>query len=180
MSRKAVDLFFIGAVLCTLSITVVSLSTAQRKPRAKLNKRTPPIELKLTPLTLKQFADKGDDPNTIASDIGNCRKIIETATDWREFWRRASVDKPLTVDFRKYRVVVIGLGDKPNPGYGIRIEKAVYLTDKKITQVALTYLVPNPAMGYIDVIVYPVAISLVPKKPGDVRFVDQTKQSPAE
>ncbi len=99
--------------------------------------------------------------------------VFNNRQQWEEFLTRHSwlsqIEKPRTrFNFRDFTLVAVFLGQKPNPGYSVRIAGAKEQGGETVVEV-VEYL-PSPGMMYAQVIVYPYDAALIPKAAGQVRF----------
>jgi hypothetical protein len=95
-------------------------------------------------------------------------RVFTDSESWRAFW--SPYGEVPKVDFKTRHVAAVFLGVKPNPGYGVEINKITYNPRKKLTVIHVVELLPDPQMGYFAVIVYPADIVVFPAKPGKVHF----------
>lgn len=92
---------------------------------------------------------------------------------WNDFWTRYGSGIEPKIDFDKYIVVGIFLGEKPSPGYGVEITKVRKARNEIIVEF-IEYL-PNPDLGYPGVLVYPYDIVYFPRTEGNVVFTGLKK-----
>jgi hypothetical protein len=102
-------------------------------------------------------------------------RVFTDLNSWRAFWSRYGKGKIPEIDFKTSYVAAVFLGPRPNPGYGVKINKISYDARKKLTLIHVKESLPKPAMSYIDVVVYPADIVAFPAMAGRVQFV-QTKR----
>lgn len=95
-------------------------------------------------------------------------RVFTDPESWRAFW--SPYGEVPRVDFEMHHVAAVFLGAKPNPGYGVEINKIIYNPRKKLTVIHVVELLPAPEMGYGAVVVYPADIVVFPAKPGKVQF----------
>ena len=103
-----------------------------------------------------------------ASAVPAGKHIFDSAERWADFWSRYHKSPAPEMDFAKSALVAVFLGQKPNPGYSVRISGAKEQGGETVVEV-VEYL-PSPGMMYAQVIVYPYDAALIPKAAGQVRF----------
>lgn len=79
--------------------------------------------------------------------------IFYKKEQWKDFWIKYGSGIEPQIDFEKYIVAGIFLGEKPNPGYGVEITKVKKVNNK--IEVKFTEYLPNPNLDYPSVLVYP-------------------------
>jgi len=99
--------------------------------------------------------------------------VIRDAEQWREFWSRYATGSAPEIDFETFTLVAVFLGQKPNPGYSVKIVGATEYRSEVVVDV-VEYL-PSPGMMYAQVIVYPYDAALIPKTGKPIRFASIEK-----
>ncbi len=101
------------------------------------------------------------------------RIISHNEEQWSDFWAKYGTGIEPQIDFEKYIVAGIFLGEKPNPGYGVEITKVKKVNNK--IEVKFTEYLPNPNLDYPSVLVYPYDIVYFPKAKGNIIFSGSQK-----
>lgn len=103
-------------------------------------------------------------------------QVFEKQEDWKKFWSQNSFSPAPEIDFDKNTLVAIFLGQKPNPGYSVKIESAREYADKVVVRAEESE--PAPDAFYIQLIVYPYDAVLIPKtgKPVELKTVKKNEQ----
>jgi hypothetical protein len=104
-------------------------------------------------------------------------QVFEKQEDWEKFWSQNSFTPAPEIDFDKNTLVAIFLGQKPNPGYSVKIESAREYAVRVVVQAEESE--PAPGAFYIQLIVYPYDAVVIPKtgKPLDLEVVKKKAQS---
>lgn len=106
-------------------------------------------------------------------------RVFTDLNSWRAFWSQYSKGNIPEVDFKTSSVAAVFLGPKPNPGYGVKINRISYNSRTRLTVIHVIELLPNPKMGYAAVVVHPAEIVVFPALPGKLQFVRTRKISEA-
>ena len=101
-----------------------------------------------------------------AVPVGNY--AFDNARDWAEFCSKYHKTAEPEIDFGKHTLVAVVLGQKPNPGYSVKIAGATERDGEIIVDI-IEYL-PSPGMMYAQVIVYPYDAALIPRTGAPIRF----------
>jgi hypothetical protein len=101
-------------------------------------------------------------------DVPARNYMVSDAKQWQEFGSRYAVEPMPEIDFDAFTLVAVFLGQKPHPGYSVKIERAVEYRDEVLIDV--TEFLPSPGMLYAQVIVYPYDATLIPKTGKQIRF----------
>lgn len=107
------------------------------------------------------------------SKIGSQRFAIYDHSSWVKFWSDYGQGDRPKVDFSKYNIVGIFLGERGNPGYSIEIGNT-WNSNNQLNIDYIEYL-PNPSKGYIQVIVYPYELLICSKKFKEINFIKRQK-----
>lgn len=94
--------------------------------------------------------------------------IFSSNEDWNQFWAKYNLGNEPKIDFSKYYVAGVFLGERPNPGFGAEIKGI-----KKINgyiQINYVEYLPNPLYDYAQVIVYPYELVYFHKTHGKIIF----------
>ena len=121
-------------------------------------------EIEIVPANLTGFS---------ARAVPTGRYIFEDSEEWEEFWSKRSDAPPPEFDFDEFTLVAVFLGQKPNPGYSVRIVRAT--VQKSETIVEIVEYLPSPGMMSAQVIVYPFDAALIPKTGKAIRFAVSKK-----
>lgn len=109
--------------------------------------------------------------NARAVDAGEY--VFRDSGEWENFRRRHGGGPAPDIDFERGFLVAVFLGQRPNPGYSVRIVGAKESAGEVI--VGVVEYTPSPGMMYAQVIVYPFDAALVPRTDGSIRFVTTKK-----
>ncbi len=107
-------------------------------------------------------------PGLQAARMPAGQDVFNTQKEWGDFWAKYHATPAPEVDFKNFTLVAVFLGQRPNPGYSVKIVGATEYPDKVVMNV-VEYL-PAPGMMYAQVIVYPYDTVLIPKTWKQVRF----------
>ncbi len=88
-----------------------------------------------------------------STEVAPIRTVIVEEADWVTFWATAGTGAPPEVDFSRESVAVVFLGERPNPGYTVRIADVREGRDR--IRICVEEGVPEPGKGYAAVVVYP-------------------------
>lgn len=99
--------------------------------------------------------------------------IFDSSGEWEEFWEKHSEEPAPEFDFNKFALLAVFLGQKPNPGYSVKIVGAEEKADE--TVVKLVEYLPDAQMMYAQVIVYPSDAVLIPRTDKVIRFAVSKK-----
>lgn len=80
------------------------------------------------------------------------------------------------VDFEKEMAIAVFAGEKPNSGYGVKIEKVAVDQDTKVLDVLFNESAPDPGKMYAQVLSYPCQVVVVKRTEGKVNFVKLTPE----
>jgi hypothetical protein len=94
-----------------------------------------------------------------AGEVAAMRRLISDANAWSQFWNMYAAPPVPTVDFTNESVAVVFLGERPNPGYTVRIAGAEH--DGPNVRICVEERGPEPEKGYAAVVVYPFDIVAV-------------------
>jgi hypothetical protein len=94
--------------------------------------------------------------------------VFNSSGEWSDFWSRYHETPAPEFDLRKFTLVAVFLGLKPNPGYSVRVAGATEYRNELVLDV-VEYL-PSPGLRYIQVVVYPYDAVLISKTGGKIRF----------
>lgn len=117
-------------------------------------------------------------------------RIVNTQAEWEQLWRQACGDgsvvgvaaeqpqQPPVVDFARSSVVVSFWGEKPNGGYGVRIQNVTEFSDRTVVDVDRVRA--GPGCASIQVITYPhdIVVSAKTTKTAQFQFRDQVQDCP--
>lgn len=107
-------------------------------------------------------------PSLRAHAIPAGNYVFRNRDEWDAFWREHHEAPSPEVDLNAFTLVVVLLGQKPNPGYLVRINKALDYESEVV--VDFTEYLPSPELLYAQVIVFPFDAALVPATRKPVRF----------
>ncbi len=99
--------------------------------------------------------------------------VFKDSGEWESFRRKHGGGPAPEIDFERDFLVAVFLGQRPNPGYSVRIVGAKKSEGEVVVEV-VEYQ-PSPGMMYAQVLVYPFDAALVPKADGSIRFVTTKK-----
>ena len=103
-----------------------------------------------------------------ARGVGAGEYVFEEREEWEKFWDKRGSGPVPKIDFEKFSLVAVFLGQKPNPGYSVRIVGATESAGEVVVEV-IEYK-PEPGMMYAQVIAYPFAAALIPRTENPIRF----------
>ncbi len=103
-----------------------------------------------------------------ASAVPAGNYTFDDARGWAEFWSKRHKTAAPEIDFGKHTLVAVFLGQKPNPGYSVKIAGASERDGETVVEI-IEYL-PQPGMMYALVIAYPYAAALIPRTGAPIRF----------
>ena len=92
-------------------------------------------------------------------EILTMMRIWTSAEEFKAFWLRSGMEPVPEVNFQKERVIGIFIGNKPNAGYALRINKVTTKGDKILIE--YHNILPEPNMDYPAMIVYPYELFIV-------------------
>lgn len=110
--------------------------------------------------------------------------VVQDAGAWRSAWeqvlprRSGAPEPPPAVDFRRFTVLVVALGERPNGGYAVRVDAAEPAAAGGLV-VRYTVTRPSPDAITTQVITSPVEVVRVPRATGPVRFEARERVAPA-
>lgn len=107
-------------------------------------------------------------PGLRAHTIPAGNYVFRSRDEWGAFWREHHEAPPPEADLNAFMLVVVLLGQKPNPGYLVRINKALDYESEVV--VDFTEYLPSPELQYAQVTVFPFDAALVPATRKPVRF----------
>jgi len=102
------------------------------------------------------------------SDIPPGWMVFRSEAQWNEFWLQHSFKPAPEVDFGQYTLVVIFLGQKPNPGYSVKIVEAREFPEKVVVRAVQSE--PAPDRLYAQVIVHPYDAVLIRRTEKQIDF----------
>lgn len=112
--------------------------------------------------------------DSISVEIEQPKNIIITSeVEWNSFCATIKKTNTFEIDFEKYVVVGVFLGEKPNPGYGVKISTVKKMKD--VVFIEYVEYIPKPFDGYIQFVVYPYDIIYFPKIDKEIRFASLKK-----
>lgn len=105
-------------------------------------------------------------------------KAINSKSDWKQLWReiepRLSRDESMRqpfplprIDFSRYTLIVVALGDRPSSGYGVSIYSVS--EDQFHVDVSAFELRPDTDCVVLAVLTHPIALVLIPRTDKEVR-----------
>jgi hypothetical protein len=106
------------------------------------------------------------------------RLVVRDAAAWQSLWaqiyqRRFPVPPVPAIDFSREMLVVVALGSRSSGGYGIMIDGAsdggAYVT------IAVRSISPSPKCGVTAALTQPVDIARLPRRDGEVRFLEHAE-----
>lgn len=109
----------------------------------------------------KNFLGRFDASTLRPETIPAQNVVISDKDKLKAFWAEYGSAVPPKLDFSKYVILGIFLGERPNPGFGVKISDIIERSDT--IEVRFTEYLPNPDMGYVQVIVYPFDMVYIPK-----------------
>ena len=101
--------------------------------------------------------------------------VIKNQDQWDQFWSQHSSQPAPEIDFDQFHLVGVFLGQKPNPGYSVKIIEAREYPEKVVVQAGER--TPSPGGVYIQVIVYPYDAVLIPETDKKIE-VELKKEEP--
>lgn len=128
-------------------------------------------ELPFTRLTIKEVEKQKKGSTGESGAIAKQDIIFGDAKAWRDFWRKYSRDEVENVDFTKYTVAGVFLGEKPSSGYSVEIKKILYDSERKVIQIKAEEQTPSASMGQLTVLTYPSDLVMFLTRPGTIEFI---------
>jgi len=104
-----------------------------------------------------------------ADDIPPQQIVFLSKESWRLFWKQYGLEETPAIDFTDDMVVAIFLGEKPNAGYNLEIQK-VALRAAGGAEVEFMEYLPNPDSEYAAVLVYPHDVVIFQRVEGEILF----------
>ena len=92
-----------------------------------------------------------------------------------EFCGRYGLDADMDFDFDTYVIVGVFLGERPNPGHRVEISEVLRLKDS--VEITYTEYLPDPALEYPAVLVYPYDMVYFASDNCEISFSSIRKQS---
>lgn len=126
------------------------------------------IELAFVPLKVEEAERQARGTVKVENAIPAQEQVFPDEKSWHTFWDKYGGRAP-KVDFNKNQVAAVFLGPA-SPGHEVEIRKITYDLHKKLIIIHVTELLPNPEKTYPTVVVYPSAIVVFSKEPGEVEF----------
>lgn len=154
MAKKTSTIVLLG--LLTLLCLIGNIMSQEAKEN----------EISFKSLNTKEF-------KLMANLIPPQKIIFRDEKQWNDFWNKYGSSNKPKIDFGRFIVLGIFLGEKPCPGYGVEITKVRKIKSKIIVEF-IEYL-PNPELGYPAVIVYPYDIIFFLRTEGNVIFSSRKK-----
>jgi hypothetical protein len=108
------------------------------------------------------------------------RVVVRDLQTWQSLWaqiyRRHGAAPPLpTIDFSREMIIVAALGSRASGGYGIIIDGASWQGSG--IAVTVRSISPGPRCGVTAALTQPVDIARMPRRDGEVRFVERAEVS---
>ena len=128
-------------------------------------------EVPFTRLTLKEVEKQKKGSTGKSGAVPKQDIIFSDAKAWQDFWRKYSRDDVENVDFTKYTVAGVFLGEKPSSGYGVEIKKVLYDPERKVIQIKAEEQTPSASTGQLTVLTYPADLVMFPTRPGTIEFI---------
>jgi len=94
--------------------------------------------------------------------------VLRDGGELAEFWDRYGSGPQPSIDFERRMVVGVFLGERPNPGYGVRIVAVRRVGTG--AEVVYEESLPHPDGIYAQVIVHPSDLVSIPRVSGQIRF----------
>ncbi len=164
--------------------TVITPVTVQPFEIIKFKKTNLPVKVFRNQIIEEQETLVQIDFSVVESDLMSVIEtkkeiVIDNMSDWEDVYaeihsrellpEQASLEIP-AVDFDEYILIGVFAGEKPNPNYGIKINKIIK-SEKAITvQVQNIYAEPPEGTGTIQVIVQPYEIIKIKKTSLPIEF----------
>lgn len=88
--------------------------------------------------------------------------------EWRKFWQEWHSGSVPKIDFERYTLVIVSLGQKPNPGYSVEVIGAIEYKSEVVVRIVEHF--PSLGRMYAQVIVYPYDVALIPVAGKQITF----------
>lgn len=128
-------------------------------------------EIPFTRLTIKEVEKQKTGSTGESGAIPKQDIIFSDAKAWQDFWRKYSRDDVENVDFTKYTVAGVFVGEKPSSGYRVEIKKILYDPQKKVIQIKVEEQTPSRSTGQLTVLTYPADLVMFETLPGTIEFI---------
>jgi hypothetical protein len=102
------------------------------------------------------------------ADIPAGWMVFKDQESWSRFWTQRSSQPTPEIDFEQFTLVAVFLGQRPNPGYAVRITEVREYSDRVAVHAVETG--PLPDALYAQVIVYPHNAVLIGATAKEIEF----------
>jgi hypothetical protein len=155
----------VGAVVLSLFASACASSEQSTLPPGP---NIPVVRLRAEPYSFEFYSGL----NTPA------RLVVRDAAAWQSLWaqiyqRRFPVPPVPAIDFSREMLVVVALGSRSSGGYGILIDGAS--GEGANVTIAVRSISPAPTCGVTGALTQPVDIARLPRKDGEVRFLERAE-----
>lgn len=107
-------------------------------------------------------------PGLSSHSISAGEHVFGNEGEWRDFWQEHNNGPVPKIDFERYILAIVALGQKPNPGHSVEITGATEYRREVVIDVVER--LPLPGGMYAQVIVHPYKAVLVPATGKQIRF----------
>jgi hypothetical protein len=153
----------VGAIALTLFAAACASSEQSTLPPGP---NIPVVRLRAEPYSFEFYSGL----NTPA------RLVVRDPAAWQSLWvqiyqRRFPVPPVPAIDFSREMLIVVALGSRSSGGYVILIDRAS--GEGADVTIAVRSISPGPRCGVTGALTQPVDIARLPRRDGEVRFLEQ-------